>query len=119
MTPKCVYVANGLPVANLISTHTSTGAPVSPSSRRTSSRTVRRVSSGSVMQACPMAIIPRSYGSKNAKKEVTSNDLCSVVISKSPNPALSNIDRSFPSSPSENIRSAISAKAGTCRPMAA
>ena len=41
------------PLPNLISTSTSIAPPISPRSRRTSSRTARRTSSGSEMNACP------------------------------------------------------------------
>ena len=41
------------PLPNLISTSTPIAPPMSPRSRRTSSRTARRTSSGSEMNACP------------------------------------------------------------------
>ena len=55
------------PLPNMNSTGTSIGPPVSPSPsspRRTSSRTARRTSSGSVVYSAPIAPAPRSKCSK-------------------------------------------------------
>jgi hypothetical protein len=52
------------PLPNRYSTSISIGPPLSPNSRRTSSRTTRRVSSGSETNACPGDPPPCSNGSK-------------------------------------------------------
>src|SRR5262245_3211389 len=60
-TGGCV-TAERRPLAIRYSASTSIGPPVSPKSRRTSSRTARRSSSGKAANACPVEAPPRSNG---------------------------------------------------------
>src|SRR5262249_25303816 len=69
------------PLANLYSTSIPIGPPVSPRSRRTSSRTAKRASSGSETYACPGEPAPCSIGSKYVAKEGRMKRCVSVVIS--------------------------------------